>query len=119
MVRGLLHPHIGSGGSKRGLILRQYSAKGGFPAGNPLANALVIIVGTLVIGASIVLGFFAFLILAAIVLVSAAVVGLRVWWLKRKMARGDAVSGTPEMHRRRIDVIEGEYREVGRDRDET
>lgn len=80
---------------------------------------LVIIVGTLVIGASIVLGFFAFLVLAAIVLVSAAVVGLRVWWLKRKMARGETVPGAQETYQRRIDVIEGEYREVRKDRDET
>ncbi len=94
------------------------SAKGGFPAGNPIANVLVIIAGALVIGASIVLGFFAFLVLAAIVLMSAAVVGLRVWWLKRKMARDGGVSGGQEMRRRRVDVIEGEYREVGKDRDE-
>ena len=89
--------------------MRQSSARGSFPAGNPIANVLVIIVGALVIGASIVLGFFAFLILAAIVLMSAAVVGLRVWWLKRKMTRNGAVSGEAETVVRRIDVIEGEY----------
>ncbi len=99
--------------------MRQSSANGGFPAGNPIANVLVIIAGALVIGASIVLGFFAFLILSAIVLVSAAVVGLRVWWLKRKMAKDSGGSGTQEMRRRRIDVIEGEYRVVGKERDET
>ena len=99
--------------------MRHSSVKSGFPAGNPIANVLVIIVGALVIGASIVLGFFAFLILAAIVLMSAAVVGLRVWWLKRKMARGGGTSGSAETVRARIDVIEGEYHEVRTDRDET
>ena len=99
--------------------MRHSSVKSGFPAGNPIANVLVIIVGSLVIGASIVLGFFAFLILSAIVLVSAAVVGLRVWWLKRKMARDESARGSAETVRTRIDVIEGEYREVRKDRDET
>ena len=59
------------------------------------------------------------MILAAIVLMSAAVVGLRVWWLKRKMARGGGTSGSAETVRARIDVIEGEYHEVRTDRDET
>ena len=42
----------------------------GIPAGNPIANALVVIAGALAIGASIVLGFFAFVVLGSIVLVS-------------------------------------------------
>jgi membrane protein implicated in regulation of membrane protease activity len=100
-------------------MLRQSSVKGGFPAGNPIANVLVIIAGALVIGASIVLGFFAFLVLGAVVLVSAAVVGLRVWWLKRKMAKGGTTPGQAEMRGRGVDVIEGEFRVVGKDRDET
>ena len=45
--------------------------------------------------------------------------GLRVWWLKRKMAKEGSVSGGQEMRRRRVDVIEGEYREIGKERDET
>lgn len=98
--------------------MRDPSAKYGFPAGNPIANVLVIIAGVLVIGASIVLGFFAFLVLAAIVLVSAAVVGLRVWWLRRKMARDGSPEATTTIRRRRIDVIEGEFSEVRRDADE-
>lgn len=101
------------------MILRQSSVKGGFPAGNPIANVLVIIVGALVIGASIVLGFMAFLVLSAVVLVSAAVVGIRVWWLKRKMASGGATTEDGVTIIRRVDVIEGEYRVVGKDRDET
>ena len=98
--------------------MRQYSTRGGFPAGNPIANVLVIIAGALVIGASIVLGFFAFVILAAVVLVSAAVIGIRVWWLKRKIARGEVPGGPQQGHTTRVDVIEGEYKVVVKERDE-
>ena len=65
-------------------------------------------VGALAIGVSVVLGFFAFIVLGSIVAVLAAVVGLRLWWLNRKL-RGqrppDSSSG----------VIEGEYRVVDED----
>ena len=67
--------------------MRPSSAKPGFSAGNPIANVLVIIAGALVIGASIVLGFFAFLAISAIVLVAAAVIGLRAWWFNRRLRR--------------------------------
>ncbi len=86
----------------------------GLPAGNPIANALVIFVGALAIGVSLVLGFLAFVVLAAIVLVLGAFVGLRVWWLNRKLARR---AGTPRQSRSSSGggVIEGEYHVVKRD----
>lgn len=90
--------------------------RSGLPAGNPLANILVIIAGALIVGASIVLGFFAFLALSAIVLVSAAVIGIRVWWLNRKIMKGQEQA--PRKSRAPGGVIEGEYRVVGKDRDE-
>ncbi len=84
----------------------------GFPAGNPIANALVIVVGALVIAASIVVGFFAFLALAAALLVMAAVVGIRLWWFNRKLARKPASgSGSGRVER----TIEGEYVVIVRD----
>ena len=98
--------------------MRQTYLKREFPAGNPIANALVVIAGVLVIGISIVLGFFAFVALSAIVLVSAAVIGIRVWWLNRKLraaragGHGNTVDSKP---RGAVDVIEGEYRVVGKD----
>jgi predicted lipid-binding transport protein (Tim44 family) len=98
--------------------LRQYSTRSGFPAGNPIANVLVIIAGALVIGASIVLGFFAFVILATAVLVSAAVIGIRIWWLKRKMQRRQAGNGPQQGPRTSAGVIEGEYKIVVKERDE-
>jgi uncharacterized membrane protein len=90
--------------------------RGGFPAGNPIANVLVVIAGAVILTASLVLGFFAFLALSAIVLVVAAVVGLRVWWLNRRLARGERRSRRAPADRN--GVIEGEYRVVKKDRDE-
>jgi hypothetical protein len=99
--------------------LGQYSARNGLPAGNPLANILVVIAGALAIGVSIVLGFFAFVALSAVVLVAAAIIGVRVWWFKRKLQK-NARTETGGSERSSIHgVIEGEYHEVSRDRDET
>jgi len=99
--------------------LRQSSFKSSFPAGNPFANILVIIAGALVIGASIVLGFFAFIALSGLVLVTAAVVGVRVWWLQRKLQRrGASMEDAARKQTSTPGVIEGEYRVVSKDRDE-
>jgi Tfp pilus assembly protein PilX len=86
----------------------------GLPAGNPVANALVIFVGALAIGVSVVLGFLAFVFLASIVLVLGAVVGLRLWWLNRKLAKGASASRRTR-EAAQGGVIEGEYHVVKRD----
>ena len=99
--------------------MRQYSVRNGLPAGNPIANVLVVIAGVLAIGVFIVLGFFAFVALSAIFLVMAAIIGVRVWWFKRKLQKSSPTesgsSGRSSVH----GVIEGEYHEVQKDRDET
>ncbi len=97
--------------------MNQFSANRGFPAGNPIANALVIIVGSLVIGASLVLGFVAFIVLSVILMILAAVVGIRLWWFRRKYAKaaGGGRTGKPQGP---SGVIEGEYRVVVEERDE-
>lgn len=92
----------------------KFSTGRGFPAGNPIANALVIIVGALVIGASIVLGFVAFVLLASVLLVFSAVVGIRLWWFNRKLRKA---GGEPKSPRGgdvgdSTELIEGEYRVV-------
>ncbi|NOX67907.1 MAG: hypothetical protein GXP15_01855 [Gammaproteobacteria bacterium] len=93
-----------------------------FPVGNPLANVLVVIVGALVVGVSIVLGVVAFITLGALVLVLAAVIGIRVWWLGRKM-RKQFAAGTNDSGQKsaNVEIIEGEFRVVsprkGRDSD--
>jgi predicted lipid-binding transport protein (Tim44 family) len=91
--------------------VRFTSGNRGIPAGNPIANALVIIVGALAIGVSIVLGFFAFIVLASIVLVLGGIIGLRVWWLNRKLARAAKSSATTRQTTE-TKVIEGEYHVV-------
>ena len=99
--------------------MRHYSAKSGFSAGNPIANILVVIAGALVIGASIVVGFFAFVALSAIVLVTAAIIGIRVWWLTRKIARGRPQTGAQRQQDAPAGVIEGEFKVVDKDHGET
>ena len=94
-----------------------------FPAGNPIANVFVIIAGVLIIGISVVVGFFAFVVLAAIIGVLATIVSIRGWWFARKLGAANAgggarpgAQGRPESGR----VIEGEFHEVGvrRDKDD-
>ncbi len=89
-----------------------------FPAGNPLANALVVVVGAVVIGVSFVLGVVAFVALASAVLVMGAIIGVRVWWLNRKLGarqnnpmnqKGNSATGN--------EIIEGEFRVIGSDKD--
>ena len=94
--------------------MKHSSMNRGIPAGNPLANILVIIVGTIAIAASIVVGFFAFVIVAAVVLVLAAIIGLRVWWFRRKLARNPGSQAGPSSDPGG-GVIEGEYRVVADD----
>ena len=83
------------------------------PLGNPLANLFVIVVGALAVGASVVLGFFAFITLGALVLILAAVIGIRLWWLNRKL-RKQFASGASERGSKTagIEIIEGEYHVV-------
>jgi hypothetical protein len=85
----------------------------GFPAGSPLASALVIIVGSLAIAASIVVGFFAFVILGSLLLVLAAVVSIRLWWFRRKMTGDPAFRAARSAHSTGTQqTIEGEYQVV-------
>lgn len=87
-----------------------------FPRNNPLANILVIIAGAVVITVSLIVGFLAFLVLGALVLVSAAVIGVRVWWLKRRIARQAERRPRPDRESAH-GVIEGEYRVVDEERE--
>ncbi len=89
------------------------SLERGFPAGSPLASALVIIIGSLVIAASIVVGFFAFVILGSLLLVLAAVVSIRLWWFRRKMTTDPAVRASGNARPTGAQqTIEGEYHVV-------
>ena len=93
--------------------MRYSSLQGGFQAGSPIASALVIIVGSLVIAASIVVGFFAFVILGSLLLMVAAAVSIRLWWLRRKFARDPAFRARAARGPNDApQTIEGEYRIV-------
>jgi len=91
--------------------MKYSSINRGIPAGNPIANALVIIVGALAIGASIVLGFVAFIVLGSIVLILGSIIALRVWWFNRKL-RGQAGAQQAPRRAKPDGVIEGEYHVV-------
>ena len=82
------------------------------PAGNPLASALVVIVGAVVIALSLVLGFFALLALAAFVLVGALVMTVRSWWFRRRYPGGSRTAAGPPSGQSGAEVIEGEFRDV-------
>ncbi len=89
-----------------------------FPAGNPLANALVVVVGVLVIAVSFVLGVVALVALLAAVVVMAAIIGVRVWWLKRKLGPGRKNNVNQAGERAAgAQIIEGEFRVVAPDKD--
>jgi protein-S-isoprenylcysteine O-methyltransferase Ste14 len=89
-----------------------------FPAGNPLANVLVVVVGAVVIAVSFVVGVVAFVALASAVLVMAAIIGVRVWWLNRQMGtRRKNHVNQKGASSSRTEIIEGEYRVVGPDKD--
>ena len=95
-----------------------HSPRSGFPVGNPIANVLVFIAGLVTIGISVVVGFVAFLVLGAIVLVAAAVIGLRVWWFKRQLRRQAGSKRPGSVGEGPSSGIEGEYPVISRDRDE-
>lgn len=92
----------------------KFSTGRGFPAGNPIANVLVIIVGALTIGALVVLGFVAFVLLASLLLVFSAIVGVRLWWFNRKLRKAGGKQKPPRNGgaQSSAELIEGEYRVV-------
>lgn len=96
--------------------MRYNAFQRGISASNPIANLFVIVVGALAIGASIIVGFFAFIIVGSIVLVMASAISLRVWWLRRNMS-GRQPSASKTDDKKSGDVLEGEY-EVVADRRE-
>lgn len=96
--------------------MKYSTAKPGFPAGNPIANIFVIIIGALAIGVSVVLGFVAFVVLGSVFAVLAAVIGLRIWWFNRKL-KGQARHSQSDSRSAPGGVIEGEFHVIEDDRD--
>lgn len=101
--------------------MHQQFSNRSFPAGNPIANALVVIAGIVVIGLSLVLGFVMFVALGSLLLVLGAIIGIRVWWLNRRLRKQAGQPGAKTKHYESIEIIEGEFRDIsgskiGRDR---
>lgn len=107
VVRGLLHAQRTIGVRQ---VKRQFQGKQ-FPTGSPIANALVAVLGVVVLSLSLALGLFVFLALAGVVMVAAAVLAIRSWWhgrrVGRRVGRRKSVSGDT-----RHQIIEGQFREV-------
>ena len=78
------------------------------PAGNPVANGLVMVAGFAAIAASIIIGFFAFVVLGSALLVLAAIFGIRLWWYRFKLRRAGNVA-RPHASGSDPSMIEGEY----------
>lgn len=91
--------------------MKYSSTNRGFPAGNPIANVFVILVGALAIAVSVILGFVAFVVLGSIVAVLASVIGLRLWWFNRKLKR-QAPRSPGQSRPAPGGVIEGEFKVI-------
>ncbi len=77
-----------------------------FPTTNPFLNGVVVVLGFLALGAAMLLGLVVLAVFLVSLFVLAGVVGLRLWWLRRKLAKRDGEAAA------RSGVIEGEYRVV-------
>lgn len=78
---------------------------------SPLTSAVLIIVGAIVLGIFLVLGFFAFLALGTAALATAGVIAIRRWWAQRM--GGDQVVHDES---RQGEFIEGEFHVVNKDK---
>ncbi len=91
----------------------------GRPGG--VLGALATIVAGVV---ALLLGVFFFAVFLALILVAAAVIGVRVWWLRRKLARHVAEEGGTGKRRAptppgRGTILEGDYHRVDQPADKT
>ena len=99
--------------------MKYSSANRGMSASNPIASALVIIVGTLAIGTMILLGFLAFVVMGSIMLVIAGIVGIRLRWFNRNLRKNAGSRHADRAGRESAnDAIEGEYHVVHKDSDD-
>ena len=75
---------------------------------NPIVNGLVILAGVAAIAASVVIGFFAVVVLGSAFLILAAIVGIRLWWYRLKLKRSGACP-PQQPASRDASMIDGEY----------
>jgi len=84
---------------------------------NPIINLFIIISAIIVTIASLVLGFFAFLIIGSIILVIISLISIRVWWLKNKIYRNTSSRNKKSAYEnlKNKEFIEGEYQIIDDD----
>jgi membrane protein implicated in regulation of membrane protease activity len=100
--------------------LNQHHKNRQFPASNPLANLLVIVVGALTIAISVVVGVVAFFALMGVVLCFAAILGVRAWWINRRIRSGRQQNDPQHGGGAHVSqTIEGEFRVVEADNKNT
>ena len=83
------------------------------PGNSPLANVLVVVLGAIAIAVSFVIGFVAFVALAAAVLIIGAVIWIRIAWMSlqvRKQGGNQTYPGGSQTNKH--SVIEGEYQVI-------
>ncbi|MGD9388657.1 MAG: hypothetical protein PVI87_10585 [Gammaproteobacteria bacterium] len=101
----------------------QIQGPGGGPGKPPglLARILLSIVAVVVLVSAAFLGAVFFLAALGLFIVGSIIVAIRLWWLRRQieaaMRRGETPGAGRPSPGRREDVIEGEYRVMGEDRD--
>ncbi|MEO1037687.1 MAG: hypothetical protein AAFX44_19170 [Pseudomonadota bacterium] len=78
------------------------------PVGNPIVNAVTMVLGAIALIAAIAFASVAFVIFLIAAVVFVSFVALRVWWIGRKMPKRPATKG---------DIIEVEYEVIERRRD--
>jgi hypothetical protein len=91
--------------------LTSKQAKNQLPSNSILANALVMVIGAIVITFSFLVGLVALLALGAAAVIIDSIVAVRFWWLRRQ-AGGPGNLRRPAGGRSAERVIEGEFRVV-------
>ena len=80
------------------------------PGNSPFANVLVVVLGAIAIAISFVIGFVAFVALAAAVLVIGAVIWIRIAWMSLQVRKqGGKQTHAGSSQNSGHSVIDGEY----------
>lgn len=75
----------------------------------------MVVGGVLAFAALLLFSLIAFLVIASVIIVLAGIIGIRLWWQRRKLLRGADRRPPPDAPG---NIIEGEYRRVPSRRDE-
>jgi len=80
---------------------------------NPFLQALYVVIGGVLLVGAILMGAVLLSIALGVVLIAGLVIGVRVWWLRRKLARGSGQASFERDRGRRphtaTEIIDVEY----------